>query len=350
MSINITQLKTELGAFFRKHSNEIRAMVYSDEVMINKYTRPITKVKGKFPAMHSVASHVVQGFQAVWNELGGIKIKVNELVNYHQKVNFPIVPAEIEGSWLAWMNEESKGLKDKSISRYIMNEELKPKVIADIETLSGDAVYDATKLDEFGYSMNGLKKILNDAAANSENPLYKIQLLAIDDDTIVDEVTKFERAIPKSIRKFITKIYMSTNNLERYVIDYENQFGANTLIKSGDMMKTRLGKRMIVGLDCLDDPDFSYIFATPDRNFLRLIDEFDKPQITDIQTLDYKVKIFMEWWLGYAFWTNQLVLMAAFDSSASGAVEGLGSATDDDDYYAIGAIPSSSGSASASGS
>jgi hypothetical protein len=88
------------------------------------------------------------------------------------------------------------------------------------------------------------------------------------------------------------------------------------LIKDGAMFKTRLGKRTIVGLDNLNDDT---IFSTPDGNMLKLTDIFDFPQVTDIQKADYKLKIFMEFWLGYGFWVNQWVFV-----STTSAGSGLG--------------------------
>ena len=49
-----------------------------------------------------------------------------------------------------------------------------------------------------------------------------------------------------------------------------------------------------------------------------MIDVFDKPQITDIQVLDYKLKIFADWWLGYDFAINEIVFVAVFDGSERG--------------------------------
>jgi hypothetical protein len=290
--------------------------IYGDEVQLNKYCKSITKIKGKFPAFHSVTGHVIQGFKNVWNELGSTLIKVNELTAYHQKINFPIVPSDIEHSWLAEMNEEDKSLEDKSISKYIVEQELKPAITQDLNDLSINGVYDANDLETYGKSMNGLSAVLTAGKANVDNPMYKIQLAALTDSNIVDQVTKFERAIPKKMAKYIKIIFMSTANAERYALNYEDKYGANTLIKDGDMFKTRLGKRTIVGLDNLNDDT---IFSTPDGNMLKLTDIFDFPQVTDIQKADYKLKIFMEFWLGYGFWVNQWVFV-----STTSAGSGLG--------------------------
>ncbi|MDJ1500470.1 hypothetical protein [Xanthocytophaga agilis] len=331
MSINLEQVKKELGNYFRTNNKVVREWVYR-EAQVSKYMRTLTRVKGKFPAQHSVTDHVIQGFASVWNALGTTTFKTNELVNYHQKVNFEIVPADILNSWLAELYQENMKPADMPISKYIAEKELGPKVVEDIEILSGDGVYDNTKLGQFGYSMNGLKKILADGIANVDNPMYRIKLNALQDNNIVAEVTSFERAIPTKVRKSLKYIFMSTSNLERYILDYENKFGANTNYTAENGMKTRLGKRTIVGLDCLDGSDL--IFATPEDNFLKLIDIFDAPQVTDVQTLDYKVKIFMEFWLGYGFWINQLVMVSVYTGTSTGLASGSDGTDNNQLYYA----------------
>jgi hypothetical protein len=62
------------------------------------------------------------------------------------------------------------------------------------------------------------------------------------------------------------------------------------------------------------------IFTTPNENFLLLTDDLDGngPKVTDIQIQDYDVKIFMEWWMGLGFWTNQMVLVSVYSGSGSG--------------------------------
>jgi hypothetical protein len=322
--MNLDQIKTELGNYFRVNSKEVRAMVYQAPQLAS-YTRPITKVKGKFPAIHSVTGHVVQGFAAVWNEIGETKLRVNELVNFHQKVNFPIVPSELEGSWLAELDQLDLKVEQRPISQYIMEQELKPRVLADIEDLSGNGVYDANDISTYGKSMNGLKKILADGVANADNSMYKIPLAAITPTNIVAQVEIFEDLIPLTVRKFINKIFMSTKNRDRYMKNYRDSFGRNFDYTKNQAVMTYTGMREIVGLDCLNGSDV--IFATPDSNFLQLKDLVEPPTVTDIQVLDYKVKVFMEFWLGYGFWMNQLVICSVTAGSGSGLT------SDNETYY-----------------
>ncbi len=292
---------------------------------LDAHAKKITKVKGEFPQFHSILTHVVQGFKAEWTALGTAEFKHKKLQNFHQKVNYPIVPAEILPSALADLYEEDKPIKKKAIVKYILDD-LMNKVKDDLEILSITGQYDSADLGTFGKAMDGIAKKVADAVADTTHPAYKIPLNALTDTNIVDEITKFERKLPKFMKKKIKKIFISENNLERYILNYEDKFGAKTTYKEGDKTKTRLGKRVLVGIPDLPD---DVIFATIDGNLAKLVDIYNKPAFTDFQVQDYTLKVFMEWWLGYDFLINEAVFVANFTD----ATEGLGNADLMAKYY-----------------
>ena len=303
----------------------IRQFIYY-KAQLAGYTKALTRVKGSFPAAHSITGRLVQQYSTTWAPMGETSFKVNELKAYHQKVNLPFTPGKANGTWLAYLAEENKTPAETSLAMYMMNTEVGPAIVRDIDWLMCNGVYDAAQPSTFGYSMNGVTKILQDGVANTTNPMYKVPLAAITDSNAVEVVTQFEREIPKSIADRIDKIYMSAADKERYIIDYENRYGTLTYATADSRTRTRLGRREIVGLNQLDA---SLIFATPNENFIRLIDIVDAPPaLTDVQVADYDVKLFFEWHLGIGFWINQLVVTSVNIGSGSGL------ATDNNLYYA----------------
>lgn len=323
MSINKTDVVTELGAYSRKSPDVIKNMVYKTAEALS-YMKAITKVDGEYPVVHSITGHIVQGFAAVWNAVGVTKLKANILKAYRQKVNYEFVPADVLNSWVAFMYAEDVKPADMPISKYIIEKELMPRVVADIEYLIGHGAYDAADLATFGKSMDGLIVLLT--AGIADGTMYKMPIAAITDSNIVSQVDKFEDGIPDEIDTAINKIYMSKKNKRKYQRDFRNQFGDNNDYSKTQTLKTYSGDRDIIGLSCLNGSDL--IFATPDDNFLKLIDINVPPKITDIQTADYKVKVFMEWVLGVGFHINQMVLVSVVNGNGSGL------AVDSDLYYA----------------
>lgn len=326
--ILIDDVVKELNTFLAHNPSIISASLNADKITLDQHTKPLTKIKGKYPSTHSLLTDVVQGFSDEWTELGELQIAHKILTDYHQKVNFPFKPSSILHSYYAELYEENKKPEDMPISKYVFENELLPKVKDNLETLSIDGVYDAAKLEQFGFSMNGILEILRamtDRVTAPKHPAFEIPLNAITDANIVDEVTSFERKIPSKLKKKIKKIFMFENNAERYQIQYEEQFGQNKF--QNDVMKTRLGKREIVVLP----GDSDLIFATTENNFRRLLDVFDEPKVTDIQKQDYKIKIFMEWWKGYDFLINQMVVV----SNYTDVRYGLGTTADNNKYFGI---------------
>ncbi len=331
-TILIDDVVKELNTFLVNNPKLISAAINRAEIPLDKHTKPLTKVKGKYPQAHTLLTDVVQGFSTEWNELGEMRIKHKILQNYHQKVNFAIIPAEILSSYFAELYAEDKKPEDMPISKYIIDNELLPKVIENMGWLSVNGVFDPARLDEFGYSMNGIVKLLADMKAavvdaDMKTPTpFKIPINALTDTNIVDQVTAWERKIPSKLKRKIKKVFMSENNVERYILDYEEKFGQNKF--QNDVLKTRLGKREIVSIPDMETDD---IFGTTENNFRRLIDVFDEPKITDVQKQDYKVKTFMEFWKGYDFLIEELVCVA----NDTDATYGLGKLEKNQLYYGI---------------
>lgn len=326
--LTIDDIVKDADTYLPMNTELVASSVNRMDIALDKHTKPITKVKGLYPQGAALITNVVQGFAPVWNDMGSVQIDHKILKNYRHKVNFGFTPDEVQASYWAYLYEEQKKPEDMPITKYVIEQMLMPKVVDDIATLSVKGEYDAARLDEFGFSMNGIEEILTNLLAEvpgTGHTPFKIPVSALTDTNIVTQVTSFERQIPSKLKSKITKIFMSENNVERYRLQYEEEFGNNTF--QNDATKTRLGKRTIIGIPGMDTDD---IFATIDGNFVRLVDFFDgKPAITDVQKQDYKVKYFMEFWKGYDFLVNELVLVA----NVADAEYGLGSTALNQKYY-----------------
>lgn len=325
--MDIKDIAKELGVYIAQNPNIVAsAGVYSPEITLNKYCKTVTAVKGKFPQFTQIMGRVVQGFKAEWQTLGEASLIGKKLENFHQKVNFPITPSEVLNTWLAFLYTEGLKPDQHPISKFIIAD-LMLKTIDDLEDLSQTGEYNAaTAAGNYGSSLNGIKKVIENALASLEHPAFKIPLNAITPANILDEVKSFEKKLPKKTRKKVKYLFMSDNLRMEFMDQYEQHYGTKVTYTDADTVKTPLTKLEIVGLIGIPD---DLIFATVEENMIRLIDVFDKPAITDIQILDYIVKIFMEFWLGYDFMINELVYVAVFD----GSNRGLGNAAKNALYY-----------------
>lgn len=327
--LTIDDIVKDANTYLPANTELIASSINRMDIALDAHTKPITKVKGLYPQGAALITNVVQGFAPVWNDMGSVQIDHKILVNYRHKVNFGFTPDEVQASYWAYLYEENKSIEDMPITKFVLEQMLLPKVVDDIAHLSVKGVYNGAALGTFGNAMNGIEEVLANMFAGvpgTDHTPFKIPITALTDTNIVDQVTAFEKAIPSKMKSKIKKIFMSESNLERYIIRFEDQFATNIRI-NGDKTKTRIGNREIVGIPGMTTDD---IFTTVDNNFVRLVDFFDgKPAITDVQKADYKVKYFMEFWKGYDFLVNELVLVANYTD----AEYGLGSTPLNQKYY-----------------
>jgi len=329
MSLTIDDIVKDADTYLPENKEIIPAQINRMDIPLDMHTRPISKsVKGLWPQASALITNVVQGFAPAWNALGDVEIEHKLLVNYRHKVNFEVLPDDIEGSYFAHLYQEQLKPEDMPITKWILEYLLLPKVVDDMAELSVNGVYNAGALGTFGNAMNGLDATINNmmvGVPGTDHTPFKIPLTALTDVNIIDQVKSFEKQIPSKLKSKVKKIFMSENNLERYTEAYMEAYGNNTFLN--DVVKTPLRKLEIVAIPGWDSDT---IFATVDDNFVRLIDFFDgKPAVTDVQKADYVVKFFMEFWKGYDFLINELVFVSNF----ADAEYGLGSTALNQKYY-----------------
>lgn len=318
-TITVASIKAQLDDYIANNQDVIATGVYAGEVQLDKYCKTISKVKGKYPQFHKLMTRVVQGFKAEWQALGEMQFKAKALVNYRQKVNLPIIVDEIYGTWLSELKLEGKTPKEQPISKIII-EELLAKVIDDLSDLSVTAVYDAANADgEFGKSLNGIQKVVQLGVANTTNPMYHIPLAAITPANVLDQFKAFERSLPTKARKKTKQVFVSENVGLMYHDAIIESYGDHT---NYNEMRTKMTETYKLEIVCLENLADNIIFATPEGNMLKLVDVIDTPpSITDTQVLDYALKIFMEFHLGYDFAINEIVFVANFDGTTPAGLQ-----------------------------
>lgn len=330
MTFKIDEIKKEIIGYISNNTKILQAAVLSKEIRLNRYAKTITKVKGEYTSLHSLISHVVQGFNSKkWTPFGDVQFRKKQMRDYHQKVDFQLDPAEIIGTALEAMYDEGKALKDKTISKVAIDLLLQ-KIFSDVNILSVDGKYDATKIGldtpEFGFSMDGMNEIHKKGLLNTDNPYFLIPGDAITDSNIVDVITEYEKGLPELVKSRVSRIFMSVNDKERYQLAYEEKFGQNQF--QTNALKTRLGKREIVGIPGLTDGTIS---SCLNNTFVKMVDIIDNPAtITDVQVDKRILNILGEFTLGYDYAVNELAYFYTADATKN---RGLNNAELNKLYY-----------------
>jgi hypothetical protein len=307
--VNIDDVVTALGAYSRNASKEIRSATLGD-VPTTKYFRTVNDVDDEYFLNHSITDRVVVGFDSVWVEKGETKIKPNLVKARHFKVNYPIIPSTVWKTYLSYLANEKLDITQYPITKYIMNEVAKA-VNRDRDYLLCRGIWNSVDYATvFGAAVDGLGAILQ--AGIGDGTMYKIHLPAFTSSNMVSNVEAFARRIPVEVRGMMDYIFMSNADLDAYKADYRSTFGLHTDYNKDGLVKEYFSGLEIVGLPNLPS---GRIFTTYADNRVRVVNKTDMPILTDVQKLDYKVKLFMEWFEGLGFHINQHVFVSVVNTA-----------------------------------
>lgn len=313
-NINIDAIKNEIVRYGNRSAFDLQPAIMSKDILLNRYAKPLSKVKGvgwSFPSVFM--GNVVQAFSDTWTEYGSLQFRNKVARNYHQKVNFPIKPYEIYGSWEEYLYEEDKKPQDMPISKYIINmiaEHITSDLVNTTITGQFDPAQIGSQTPDYTKTMNGLNTLITSMIANTTDPVFFIPVDAALMNDLPARLDAYEEGLPENAK--VSTVFMSLGEFQQYVKQRENLQNQPIDYKDGYRTKSRYG-RDIVGVPGMTPGRFvSWI----DGNLFRLYDRKDNPaQIDDVQVLDYKVKVFIQWHLGYDWAVNEYVFVETQDAA-----------------------------------
>ncbi|WP_139423385.1 hypothetical protein [Chryseobacterium mulctrae] len=315
MPFDLSDLRKDLVGYINGNKTFFQGALLSGEIFLSKHTKRLTKINGEYGSVVALIGHVVQSYYSkTFTPYDDVKFKEKVLKTFRQKVDFTLDPAEVLGSVYAEMFDEGKNPKDKTVTKEVMKLVI-AKIIDDLNYLSVNGKFDASKVGApvpvFGTSMDGLNEVLTKINA-AGNPFY-VPGDALTANNTVSVISKFEKDIPSMAKPKVKKIFTSEEDLEEYQEDYDNQFGNRPTYDQSGMVKTRFGKREIVGVPGLTK---GTVFATIDNNFLELVDVVENPgQITDVQVNHRVLDMLSEFSLGYDFGFDQYLFLHTADGT-----------------------------------
>lgn len=328
--VNVDDVVTSLGAYSRKASKDIRSATLG-EVQITKYFRTVTDVDDEYFLQHSITDRVVMGFNSEWQEKGETKFKPNLVKAFHFKVNFGFKPSVVWKSYLSYLANEKLDIVQYPLSKYIMEVEMAKTINRDRDYVMGRGQYNAATYDTvFGTANDGINEKLRQGIA--DGTMFKVNLPVFTSSNRVSGVEAFARAIPIELRDMMDAIFMSTSDLDAYKQDYRSTYGQNMDYSKDGLVKEYFTGIPLVGLNNLQS---GRLWTTYPENRVRVVNKTDQPILTDIQKVDYKVKLFYEWFEGIGFHINQHVIVSV--PNTGGYASGIAS---DADIYYVGGNPS----------
>lgn len=338
-TINTDELVNEFGQYMSQFKIELEIKkLLTQPTESQKYMTTKMAIKS-WKASKAKITSVVQQFIAIWTPLGKSIFNPIEIINRRHKINVPITPNDITDGWLTYLYQEETTPDKMPITRYIIEQLLRPAIENDIELkLIATGIFE--ELDETqittgsagqatGKSMDGyltiLKAIKNkvDNAANFFDPATKVAgwAGAITDDNVLDVIDAYAKWVKDVAPLYHAKglnLLIDPEIVDKYNYKYRDVF-SNTKNQDGERKGPDFSKLTFVPLEAMRGSGI--FFATPTDNFIRLIHTNEAGAGTNLQlqVQDYTVKIFGEFWLATGFALEELIFAYVPETETSGS-------------------------------
>jgi hypothetical protein len=325
-TIDASELAEEFGDYMSQFNIKLEIMKLLTYPTQSQQYMTTKMAINSWKASKSHVSSVVQQFVSKWTPLGSSTFTPMEIINRRHKVNMPITPDDITDGWLSYLYNEQVTPDKMPITRYVVEELLRPQIDEDIEMkliATGEyedlgVVTEGQAGQATGKSMDGYLTILKDIKADPENNanFYEQDEEAewynagvVDETNVLEVIEDYAKWVTKTAPLYHSKgmdLLIDPEVLEMFKYAYRDAF---PLTKNEDGSKA--------------GPDFSKLrfapieamrgsgiwFCTPKENFIRLIHQNEAAGATRIflQVQNYDVKVFAEFWLACGFALQELI-------------------------------------------
>jgi hypothetical protein len=325
-TIDSTELATEFGEYMSQFNIQLEVIkLLTQPTESQKYMTTKMAIT-TWKASKAVISSVVQQFVAKWTPLGSSTFTPIEITNRRHKVNLPITPDDITDGWLSYLYNEQVTPDQMPITRYIVEQLLRPKIDSDIELLliatgEYEALGTVTEGDAgqaTGKSMDGYITVLEDLkgtvgnAANwyaATDDVFGTGITTVTASNVLDVIEDFAKWVKKTAPLYHSKglnLFIDPEVEEMFQFAYRDAFPV-TKNEDGRRAGPDFSKLTFVPLEAMRGT--GVFFTTPKENFIRLIHENEAGGATRLffQVENYDVKVFAEFWLGVGFALEELI-------------------------------------------
>jgi len=320
--INIQEVAAEFGQYIETNMKDVFTQILY-KTNIERFMRTIPNVRGIFKMTTSHFEEITQPFQKNWTPKGGVAFKPEEIQMRRMKIDFPWNVDDLFDSWLAWMyDQEGKDRKDLTISRFILSEVLR-KAQEERSLIAVNGVYAEPTIGTAGDALDsadGILKILNDFEANTKSNL--IETVSFDTNPF-DAMLGFIRGMkPESIRRCQNRVFADVSLIYDIVDDYEanNQNKSIELSDNDGIISIKIPKTPVTVVG-IEEMNSKRVFATPQNNFLRLIDQVQDIGKFDVESEKRNLNLLVDYSAAWGFGSGNFVWSNVLGTS-SGEGEG----------------------------
>ncbi len=240
MSINVTDVVTQFGAFYKPGSDNqknLRNMIYK-AVETAQYFQNRPTDDTIWRGTKASLDRVVQPFQKAFTPISTLTFKPNQFDLFKLKVDVEETPDDIESTYLGFLADLPEADRAKwPFVRYWLEQHIMPKKDEDLETAEYfKGVYatpTAGVAGAAGTSMNGLRKVIRSYNTAGRTNLGNGAILtgspAAADVDFCTQVEEMAEAIPSLFRSRIDHFFMSKELELKYKRGKRTKYNINYL-------------------------------------------------------------------------------------------------------------------------
>lgn len=311
-TMQIDAIKTEFAKIPAGELTRIKKKL-TDRTETMQYMTSVQTSDSVYRAAQASITHVVQQMIEAWTPLGKATFTPMEITMRHHKINVPLVPAELIGTWLAKLYDESKSpaqmplvsfMMDVIVDKALDDREMLQVMIGEYEAYSSTPA-DGTDGQATEKSVDGLLTLLRKEYENPDTTVHFVVLGEITEANVVDKMKKFRKSLPRELIRKKMDVLISEDLRGMYKDAYQTLF-PNTKNEDENNFRLDHSQLKLAAVDSLSG--LKSFFVSPKDNMLLIRDKNKPGSIIRIDTLHYKVFIYGEWSESYGFgWKEAIV-------------------------------------------
>lgn len=318
-TITVAEIISEFGTFLGQNESQILKLM-TQRTESQMFMKTVASKELAWRASKAVIDSIVQGFQKAWTPKGTAAFTPIPIPQRRHKIDIAFYPDEVVESWLGFMTDESKDRKTWPITKYILEQLVIPKVLEDRELkLIGVGDYAApveNTAQATGLSMDGFCTILEDLKTAGTSNVNFIALDTLTDENIFEQVESFVTNVTELYQKMNMRVFLSNYWFRQYMLRKRDLHGSDVNYQGQDY-KLEGTNMILTPLPSMAGKGI--IFATPQDNFIRLINANDGASNIAVENVDRQIKIYADWYESVGFAIEESVFAYVPDEASASA-------------------------------
>ncbi len=252
---------------------------------------------------------VLQGYQDDYTPKGYVGFATGDILLYPVKVDQAFNPTKLVKTWLGFLTSKATDRKTWPFVRWFIQEYVLKQIDDDLEMKAiYNGVYAAPTAGVANNAvdtMNGMKKLINDKITAGKIAPIATGAPSNDPKIWCQQIETFCKALPEKYWDRPLTINMSRVLAQRYMegrkLLYNVNYSQVADLKAIANFETFniTGRGSMIGA--------KKIWMTPKSNLVLGVRGFSNTNAVELESVDRKVKIWTDWWMGAGWWMDELM-------------------------------------------